>query len=170
MALYLPSRSHKDYNHSTRPLIFLAGPIQGASRWQNEAIYHFRSSNIDIASPRYIGEDERIIGDWVPNLTPQEQINWETYHLNKAGKTGAILFWLAREDEHSCNRSFAQTSRFELGEWTQKHNTIGAKLVVGIDNCFSGESYIKYRISQDFPNIPITDNLEEACSNVLKLL
>lgn len=48
------------------------------------------------------------------------QIDWETKHLNLAAKSGIILFWLSNELIHFCNRAFAQTTRFELGEWLAK--------------------------------------------------
>ena len=164
MVLYIPP----NYHNSEKPLIFLAGPIQGAPRWQNEAVnFLTKSEAIDLASPRYIGEKQETIGDWTLNITSQQQIDWETYHLNRAGKNGVILFWLSREDKHYCERAFAQTSRFELGEWKQKHLSEGAKLVVGIDERFSGSGYLEYRLSQQCPNISIVRSLPEACQKVL---
>lgn len=166
MPLYLPP----DYHASSKPLIFLAGPIQGAPRWQNAATNLLDSPAADIASPRYIGDHEEEIGDWVPGLSPEQQIGWETYHLTKAGEKGVILFWLSREETHYCNRAFAQTTRFELGEWKQRHLANGARLVVGIDPSFPGGGYIQYRLSQECPGIPIRPTLESACTEVLELI
>jgi len=168
MSLYIPP----DYYESNNPLIFLAGPIQGAPRWQNKAVEILNKANnsIEIASPRYIGEEEEIIGNWAPNITSQQQIDWETYHLKKAGENGVILFWLSKEERHYCERAFAQASRFELGEWKQKHLSNNAKLVVGIDPSFSGRGYIKYRLSKECPDIPIESTLEKTCYSALELL
>jgi hypothetical protein len=166
MDLYVPLR----YCNTENPLVFLAGPIQGASRWQNEATNLLKSYSIGVASPRYIGENEGSIGDWAPKITFQKQIDWETFHLNKAGQNGVILFWLSKEDQHFCNRAFAQTSRFELGEWKQRHLSENSRLVVGIDEGFSGGGYIEYRLSQQCPNIPIEKNLTDACKRVLDFL
>lgn len=121
MVIYMPPK----YDRTDKPLIFLAGPILGAERWQNKAaeLLEKLALDINIASPRYIGNDQDIIGDFFPEEKPHSQIDWETYHLNKAGKNGVILFWLAKESEHFCDRAFAQTSRFELSEWKEKHLT-----------------------------------------------
>ena len=125
MELYLPNR----YDTTPFPLIFLGGPIEGAPRWQNPA-WNFLSKETrpaNVASPRYIGEDEQQAGNWTPNITGEQQIDWEIYHMNKAGfgltesGKGAVLFWLAREKTHNCARAYAQTSRIEVGEWVQKH-------------------------------------------------
>jgi hypothetical protein len=159
MVIYTPPR----YDYSNEATIFLAGPIQGAKRWQNDAAELLTKLNpkISIASPRYIGEDQQIIGDYYPEERAHSQIDWETYHLNKAGKNGVVLFWLAKESKHFCNRAFAQTSRFELGEWTTKHLTQNSKLVVGIEYGFSGRDYIEYRLMNT--GIPILHDLSESC-------
>lgn len=165
MAIYTPHI----YDRTDKGLIFLAGPIKGARRWQNEAAELLNKFNpeVNIASPRYIGADQEIIGDFYPIEKPHGQIDWETYHLNKAGKKGVVLFWLAKESEHYCERAFAQTSRFELGEWKEKHLTQGSKLVVGIEYGFSGKSYIDYRLMNT--DIPVLYNLFELCKKAIEL-
>lgn len=97
------------------PLVFLAGPIQEAEDWQSTAIglISRESSAINVASPR--GDYSNRAFDY------NTQVDWETYYLNQAAKYGGILFWLAKEKEHVCDRAFAQTTRFELGEWLTKH-------------------------------------------------
>lgn len=165
MTIYVPPK----YDYSNEATIFLAGPIQGAKRWQNHAAELLTELNpkINVASPRYIGKYQDIIGDYYPQEKPYSQIDWETYHLNKAGKNGVVLFWLANESEHFCNRAFAQTSRFELGEWATKHLTQNAKLVVGIDKTFSGRGYIEYRLFNT--GIPILQDLDESCMKAVEL-
>jgi hypothetical protein len=67
-----------------------------------------------------------------------------------ASETGVILFWLANEETHFCDRAFAQTTRFELGEWLAKSiHAFNNNVVVGIDTKFSGAGYIKHRIEKN---------------------
>jgi hypothetical protein len=140
------------------PLIFLAGPIQGAKNWQEEAIKLIwdKNSEINIVSPRREYLDKEFVYE--------KQVDWETHYLREASKNGIILFWLAKEAEHNCKRAYAQTSRFELAEWKVRHERDGAKLVVGIEEGFTGARYIRRRFLQDCPNIPILDFLEQVCN------
>ena len=146
-----------------KPVIFLAGPIQGSIDWQSEAIkiIQAKSQNVIIASPRRAVFDKEFNYD--------EQVDWETHFLNEAAKRGVIMFWLAKENEHIPGRNYAQTSRFELGEWKAKHQLRGAELVVGIKPGFSGEKYIRKHLSQDCPEIEIQNSLEATCSKAVDL-
>jgi len=141
------------------PLVFLAGPIIGARNWQKNAIDFIqqRNSNIVIASPR---QPDGLKSDF----SFEEQVDWESYHLTKASEQGAIIFWLAKEQEHFCNRPFAQTSRFELGEWKTKQEDKELFLFVGIEDGFTNSRYITRRLNQDCPQVNICHSLEETCS------
>ncbi|MBR9683764.1 hypothetical protein GOV03_04455 [Candidatus Woesearchaeota archaeon] len=147
-------------------LIFLAGPIQGAYNWQEQAIETLQTlaPELYVASPRR----REIIkkGEFTIDMY-NEQVDWETYHLRKAGENGAILFWLTKESEHICRRAYAQTSRFELAEWKIRHERDGSNLVVGIEEGFSGAKYIQRRLSQDCPDVPICSTLEETCKTAI---
>jgi calcineurin-like phosphoesterase family protein len=102
--------------------VFLAGPIQGSKNWQEEFIKEieeefkeFKSNkNIVICSPRRDKDMDK------SKFVYQEQVDWETLYLEKSSKYGIIVFWLAKEFEKIEGRSYAQTSRFELGEWLSK--------------------------------------------------
>jgi hypothetical protein len=146
------------------PLVFLAGPIQGAADWQADAISRLTASapGLNIASPRR---------SYLPGTFDYEaQVDWETHHLRRAAENGAILFWLAAESEHDCNRSYAQTTRFELAEWKIQHERDGVPLVVGIEDGFSGARYIRRRLAQDCPAVPVVTSLEEACDRTIRQL
>lgn len=145
------------------PIIFLAGPIQGTYDWQTTAsgIIHTKRPDIIIASPRR----EYLPGDF--DYT--EQVNWETAHLKRAGEQGAILFWLAKEMDHDCNRAYAQTTRAELFEWKVRHERDGSKLVIGIEDGFSGAKYIRTRFSQDCRDVFILNDLELTCTVAIEL-
>jgi hypothetical protein len=145
------------------PVIFLAGPIQGAPDWQSRAaaLLHRADPEVHIASPRrrYAPGEFRY----------EEQVDWETHYLRRAGQRGVVLFWLAREAEHHCDRAYAQTTRFELAEWKGRHEREGANLVVGVEVGFSGARYVRHRFAQDCPDVPILSTLEETCTAALEL-
>jgi hypothetical protein len=146
-----------DYPALSGPLVFLAGPIKGAPLWQTEAIQLLGefSPELHIATPRR---------QYQPGEFQFEgQVDWETHHLRYAGKNGVILFWLANELQHQCDRAYAQTTRFELAEWKVRHERDGARLVVGIDSRFTGAKYIRQRLEQDCPAVSICDTLAESC-------
>lgn len=144
--------------------IFLAGPIQGAPDWQSEAaeIIHKMNPEIIVASPRKAYKDGKFIYE--------DQVDWETHYLRRAGDKGVVLFWLAKQVVDTPGRAYAQTTRFELAEWKMRHERDGAKLVVGIEEGFGNERYIKRRLGQDAKNIPILSSLQETCEAAVGLL
>ncbi|HUD03500.1 MAG TPA: hypothetical protein VMR51_01815 [Patescibacteria group bacterium] len=145
-------------------VVFLAGPIQGAPKWQYEAerIIHSLDAGIVVASPR----KDYSKGEFVY----ERQVDWETHFLNRAARVGAIIFWLALQVKETPGRPFAQTSRFELGEWKVKHETTGANVVVGIEEGFPNERYIRHRLGQDCPKIPILSSLQETCKTAVDII
>jgi len=157
--LYIPP----EYVEGEKLVIFLAGPIQGAPDWQSKAqeIIQEIDPNVVVASPRRSFNKE---------LEYNEQVDWETYHLRKAGENGVIIFWLAKEETHVCERAYAQTTRAELFEWKVRHERDGVKIVIGIEEGFSGTKYIKRRFYQDCPDIKILNTLEDTCRAALHLL
>lgn len=159
MILYPP-----EFKTLEAPVIFLAGPIQGAPNWQEDAISYFqqKAPQVHIASPR----KAYLEGDFVY----AKQVDWETHFLNKASESGVVLFFLAKEAERVEGRAYAQTTRFELGEWKTKHQWLGTKLVVGIEEGFSNARYIKRRLSQDCPTVPICSSLVDTCQAAIQLL
>lgn len=161
--LCFPPYYISDVARST-PVIFLAGPIQGTGDWQAKAskMVHVKRSDVFVASPRRV---------YLPGeFDYGKQVDWETYHLRRAAENGVILFWLAREEEHVLSRAYAQTSRFELGEWKMRHEQTGVKIVIGIEEGFSGAKYIRRRFSQDCPDVPLLDTLLETCEKALECI
>lgn len=152
------------YPDPAGPVVFLAGPIQGAPPWQVVAIRHLHElmPELHVANPRR----DRTAGD----VEYAAQVDWETHHLRRAAAGGAILFWLAREQTHFCERAYAQTTRFELAEWKVRHERDGTKLVVGIDDGFTGGRYIRRRLAQDCPAVPVCDSLRAACEAAVRLI
>ncbi len=161
--IFTPLKFCKNYER----LIFLAGPIQGAKDWQSDAVKYLQSLDdaLHIASPRRIDDSS---GDYSEQKYIG-QLDWEEYHLQKAWRNGVVMFWLAREFQHQCDRAYAQTSRFELGESKVRHEVNWSKLVVGIESGFSGERYIRRRFSIDCPDVLLKDSLKETCKEAVKL-
>jgi hypothetical protein len=163
------------------PLIFLAGPIQGAPLWHDEAISLIQKmdDSIHIASPcrrklkRLTALVERLTAHLSQEFTDEmynEQVDWETHYLNRCAEDGVVLFWLAKEHRHICTRAYAQTTRFELGEWKERSKWTKTRLVVGIEKGFTNERYLRRRLTQDCPTVPILDTLESTCSSAIKLV
>lgn len=158
VVLYPPSIAPVD-----GPVVFLAGPIQGAPDWHAQAIAWFaeHAPALALASPRraYLPGEFDYVG----------QVDWETHHLRHAAHHGVILFWLARETASVPGRAYAQTSRFELAEYKVRHERDGVRLVVGIEEGFSGERYIRHRFGQDCPRVPLVSTLPDACAAAVEL-
>ena len=150
--------------------IFLAGPVQGADDWQQQAIslIHKKVPELIIASPRRKTDVKYQKGDF-PVKMYNEQVDWETVNLRLAGTDGVVMFWLAKEYQHRCDRAYSQTSRFELGEWKVWHQVTGIDLVVGIEEGFTNRRYIRRRFSQDCPKVPIFSTLEETCYKTIEI-
>ncbi|MCD4759532.1 nucleoside 2-deoxyribosyltransferase domain-containing protein [archaeon] len=165
--LIVPANYLKSLSHDS-PMIFLAGPIQGAPKWQFDATKYIisHSNDIYVASPRRLEEFQE--GKFTKEMY-NKQVDWETFHLRRAAKNGAVLFWLAKEKDHKCYRAYAQTSRFELAEWKMWHEVYGINFVVGIEEGFTGSKYIRRRFSQDCPDRPILSTLEETCQVAMEL-
>lgn len=145
------------------PLIFLAGPIQGAPDWQTEAIELIgaQAPEIWIANPRR----SYIDGSFVY----EDQVDWETFHIRRAMELGTLVFWLAAPVVNHPDRAYAQTTRIEIAEAKVRHEWMGGNVVVGIEEGFSGERYIRRRWSQDAPGIPILQSLEATCEKAIEM-
>lgn len=146
-----------------RPVIFLAGPIQGGPDWQSEAanLIHDLDPSLIVASPRRDYPEGTFIYE--------RQVDWETHFLRTAGRSGVIAFWLAAQVEETPSRSYAQTTRFELAEWKIRHEYDDAKLTIGIEEGFGNARYIRRRFFQDSPDVKIADSLNEMLSNAVSL-
>ena len=162
-------------NPDNKPTVFLAGPIQGAVDWQAEAgkLFEFitQKDELRIANPRKEYLDKEF--DYAA------QVDWEIDHLRKASVNGVLLFWLAREEEHDCHRAYAQTTRWELAVWFQKMilqhykaNGTYIHMVVGIEEGFTGERYIRKQFADnsDFHNVVIQSTLKDTVIEAVKIL
>lgn len=164
-----------DHRIKTGPVVFLAGPIQGTGDWHSAAAESLRrhakllshTQEFTIASPRR--PTLTGMGDFDRD-TFVEQLEWEHLYLHEAARLGVTLFWCAKQTIPVENRSYAQTTRFELGEAMTLHRYEKARVVVGIDDGFTGRTYLRYTLGKKAPNIPVTNSLDEACSHVIDML
>ena len=143
---------------TNEPIVFLAGPIQGAEYWQSDAmrLIHSLRPDLVIASPR-----RPVMPD--PTFDYDEQVKWESEYLKRAGENGVILFWLAKEKERIEGRQYAQTTRHEIAEWMVKHQYFGSKIAVGIEDGFLGDRYIRHRLATDCPDVKVHNSLADLC-------
>lgn len=131
------------------PLLFLAGPIQGAPDWQAEAITTIAASRVGVDSTAklHIANPRRQYIDGTFNYNAQ--VAWEKYHLKRAANCGAILVWFAARDHalpYEEDREYAKTTKDELIRaigWKDFNPNLN--LIVGIDPEF--ESLNRYKMS-----------------------
>lgn len=151
-------------------IIYLAGPIKGAPDWQEEFIRVIKkefsqiklNKNIVIANPKTILDEN--------DFNYDNQINWETYYLDKASKQGIIVFWLPKEKERIPGRSYAQTTRFEIGEWFAKGQNIkNFKIIIGYEEGFDGIKYIYEKFKNEY-NINLINGKEKLLSELIKII
>ena len=116
--------------------VFLAGPIMGAPDWHEELINKLKNENVIIASPKRNKSKD---------FNYDEQVEWETTNLENAD---IIIFYLAKEKDNVPGRSYAQTSRLELGENLAriKYCKTKQKIIVYGEEGFHGLNYIKLKI------------------------
>jgi hypothetical protein len=154
------------------PLVFLAGPIQGAPNWQSvlgkQLLVH--NKNVLVASPRRAGVDKK-------DFVYAEQKAWELDHLRRATKFGVAAFWFAAQDPelpYEAGRAYAQTSRIEIGKvlgWKDFEPQI--QVVVGFDpnyaaNGGGSEKYIRDECRQY--DIPVQTSVNAMQSAIVSAL
>lgn len=164
----------KTYADINSPLIFLAGPIRGAPKWQDEAIKYIikEDKEVVIASPTRTVEKD-IVQYLVSGKNDVEgrQRAWERHYLDVAAKNGVIMFWLPGEVNHSCSKAYGAMTRKELGlvlGWYKFDKSI--RFCVGTDGRFSEFRTHLYDINIDAPNIEIKNSLEGSCQEALRLI
>lgn len=157
-------------------MIFIGGPIKGAPGWQFEAIRYMENrTQAHIASPRHpdLTEDECLKLD-IPwrQYSHEEQVQWELAHMQYSFAEGCIMFWFPKEQTHDCQYHYAQTSRFELGYFLGRGIYTTGSVVIGIEDGFPNEEYLRFNIPRLYPYIEqsrIYSTLEEACDKALAI-
>lgn len=145
------------------PVVFLAGPIQGARDWQADAIRALSVSELGffIENPRK--DYER------GTFNYYKQVAWERKYLTRAANEGVALFWLEQQAHETPGRAYRQTTRFELGRVFERLSHVyGTQLVLGMNGTgFGNERYIRYNFLEDQPEVKIHGSLEATCEAAL---
>lgn len=154
-------------------VIFLMGPIQGAPDWQTKFYNTFEkkikekdffkklNKNIIVACPRRENLDDS-------EFVYKDQVDWESFYLEKAANNGVIFCWLPKMESNVEGRSYAQTSRFEIGEWWSKGKSIkDFKMIIGADKEFEGLKYIEYKFKKEY-DFKIENNFNNLIDEVIK--
>lgn len=147
-------------------VIFLAGPIQGSSNWHDKIINKIKSIDIDknviICSPKRLNVD---------NFIYDEQVDWESHHLELSSKQGIIVFWLAEEKDKVDGRSYAQTTRFEIGEWWAKGQNIkNFKIIIGSEEGFNGLRYITKKFQDKYGDFNLIMDIDNLIEEIIKTI
>ena len=98
-----------------------------------------------------------------------EQVAWESFYLKRASEYGAIIFWLPLAKEQQKGRSYAQTTRFEIGEWwgkKQQNNKIN--IIVGGNKSFDGLRYIEHKFNEIDEDFKIKNKLDDIVEEIFK--
>lgn len=159
------------------PIIFLAGPIRNAPKWQENAIEFFlkKDKSVFVASPtRTIKESLNIYleKDRKEYEIFERQRAWEQYYLDGASKNGCIIFWLPEESSKKeyPDKVYAHITMLELGEWIiRKKLNPNINIVIGTDRQFPEWSTIEYEIKTEVPDLEIKYSLEDTIESALSL-
>ncbi len=152
------------------PVVFLAGPVQGAPDWQSRFAKQLLDERADIvvASPRRRPEVQR-------KFDTEEQVAWEIHHRARAREFGATVFWFAARDlsdtTYPEGRAYAQTTRIEIGETIGWRRAIrNLSMVVGFDPAYGengggSEGYIRKLMR--YYDIPVYDSEDDTIAATL---
>jgi hypothetical protein len=145
---------------AAEPLLFIAGPVQGAPDYQMEfaRVVLDRRPDFVVATPRVPAELDR------QTFNYDNQVDWEERHLWRAAQLGGVAFWFAAQDPalpHRPGRAYAQTTRIEIGKIVGWRRFMPLNLAVGFDADYAGGSqrYIRRMLHRD--SIAVATGMEE---------
>ena len=133
--------------------IFLAGGITGCPDWQASMKNYIATEcpGLNVLNPRRASFDVK------DQSAHKEQITWEFNALNQAT---AILFWFPCE-------TVCPITLYELGVWAVKHNTKGAKIMVGCHRDYVRRTDVKTQLSLEISSdFVVHDSLEDLFGEV----
>ncbi|MGV8151603.1 MAG: hypothetical protein ACP5OG_00845 [Candidatus Nanoarchaeia archaeon] len=167
-----------DYPKIMGNIIFLAGPIIAAPKWQNNAIKIIQRLNprANIACPTY-NIDEKYFKDHWNNIEDLPidydncwpELDWQMHYIDEAFNKGCLMFWLAKEEKHNCNYSYAQGTRIELFSHLYKQGNIALGIDYNFGNTYYQREFSEYYFKKKRPEIPIYRTLEETCKAAVEI-
>ena len=108
--------------------VFLAGPIQGASKW--------RELVSEIPEVTWISPEREYVPDTgLSSIEWEKQVDWETSGLRVSD---VVIFWIPKPEKEISGRDYAQTTRMELLECLSRKKN----LIVGIDPSIHARRYM----------------------------
>ncbi|MBN1923482.1 MAG: hypothetical protein JW791_01840 [Nanoarchaeota archaeon] len=175
--LLVPLRSINLLEDET-PVLFLAGPINSAPPWQEEAIRlvkELADYELYIACPKYeLSNNFRdiIVNEDGPIDAPcfEKQLLWERYYMHFAASSGALMFWLPKPARHDCERTYARDTRGELGEYRGLMQYGGLNVVIGGEEGFDGLKVIKENFLDALMSMRFYETLEDTVKAALELI
>ena len=114
--------------------VFLAGPMNGAPKWQRTVPKLAEEMGITGVTFLNPYRCQRWVG-W------KAQVDWETAGL---GISDVVLFWIPNQESQVEGRDYAQTTRMELVESL----ALGRKVILGIDTDIRAADYMRYKARQ----------------------
>lgn len=162
----------KDIIKPNYPVLFLAGPILGAPRWQAEALQYLADKDLPITAAvpiRYVPEGLERFG--YPNITSERQRNWERHYLDLAYGAGAVVFWMPGQIEPVSGKGYGSTTRVELAV-THTRKLLGQDLsfFVGTDGNFQDYRISEFDLLTDCPDTPIYTDMYEMLDATVKAI
>lgn len=111
----------EEFDVRANTTVFLAGPISFAPDWQSEFVEGLRKYqednaeiygrfNVTVYSPRWLNATE----EEKSNFNMRKQYDWEDFHLKAVDMI--VFGFVPYVDEPRLDRSYARTTRIELGE------------------------------------------------------
>lgn len=157
-----------EFVNAAKGILYLAGPIKGAPDWHGEAAacIHNLDPHVKIVSPRRKTETAGKLSDEEYDL----QIRWQLHYFEEACRRGVVLVWLAKEAAHDCGRAYAQTARLQIGQLMEKHSRGNARMVVGIEEGFTGARNILRNLARLCPDVAVQSRLSETCRIAVDML
>jgi len=148
------------------PLVYISGPIHGASDWHSEVIEMIGiNESVHIASPRRAIEANSVFSD----IEMSEQIEWADRYMKRAIMVGVVLFWFPRPINIIEQGGYGHTSRIELGRVIEIMKSKDMHIVVGIQDGFVDERSIKKMLSYTNPNMHVFNTLQDVCEKTLNI-
>jgi hypothetical protein len=159
------------------PIVFSAGPIRNAPKWQNDAIRIADQCNrkVFFVSPAWSVDPDQmdlVEPDREEYKTFVRQRQFEQHYMYNAAERGCVFFWLCQESPNKefPEKVYAHITMLELGKWIERKKLLpNTHLVIGTDGKFPELSTIEYELSVELPTLPIYRSLEETVQAALAI-
>ncbi len=157
-------------NNPNNPVVFLAGPVQGAEDWQKAAadMLLAQGAEASIISPRGAPELYQKPSAWLDN---NKQNPWERHYLRLAREKGVLAMWMAEQTFETPGRAYAQTSRIEFGfiaGWKDYNPDLD--FVFGVSDTYQGGNKTYMQEVCGEIGVPVHNSLGTWCAAILERL